>query len=169
MKMRNYGSIAKAATEVLVFYRVPGANLRPKRDFCKKMGHPSDRCYKTFPQLDPEYWILPNTSRASVAAHVFTEHEVNYAEKHICLTSVVDVEGLKDSRIWRVDSACTSHVTFDRSAFFNYLQMKSNVCMGTKARETTDGIGDIIIKTIMDGKKSHIKLVNVRHITTFQC
>lgn len=129
MKTRTDGVVAKAETEALVTSRAPGGRRRPKCDFCGKIGHITDRCYKQFPHLAPAGWSQPRSSHPSVAAHMSDAHDADESEMHICLSCVADTEGLKDSSIWVVDSACTSHMTFERSAFDNYRPMTSSVRM----------------------------------------
>lgn len=114
------------------------------------MGHTSDRGYKKLPHLAPADWILPQTSLTSVVTHVSDAQDVDDYKTHICMTSVAEVEGINDSSIWIVESACTSQMTFDRSELLTYRQTTSNMRIGTKARATTAGIADIIISTIIN-------------------
>lgn len=82
---------------------------------------------------------------------------------------MAEMDGLNSAVIWIIDCACTSHMTFDRSAFVDYRTMMLNVRMRCKAKATTAGVGDIIVKVSINGALSNITLVNMLHIPTLGC
>ncbi len=73
---------------------------------------------------------------------------------------------LKQSHLWIIDSGCTQHMTFDRSAFVTYTKQQTDrtITVGTKAETKVAGTGDIDIKVSVDGKPFNVRLMNVLHV-----
>ncbi len=66
---------------------------------------------------------------------------------------------------WIIDSGCSSHLTFDRSAFVSYNELKDKtIVVGTKQETKFAGTGDIYIKVFVDGKPFKVRLMNVLHV-----
>ena len=67
-----------------------------------------------------------------------------------------------------VDSACTAHITFDRSLFATYEPLDSaSVEMGTKASAKVTGRGDVHLRLSVDGRIEPCKLTDVLHVPDF--
>ncbi len=73
---------------------------------------------------------------------------------------------VKQSHPWIIDSGCTQHMTFDRSAFVTYTEQQTDrtITVGTKAETKVAGTGDIDIKVSVDGKLFNVRLMNVLHV-----
>ncbi len=64
-----------------------------------------------------------------------------------------------------IDSGCSSHMTFDRSAFASYTELTDKtVVVGTKQETKVAGRGYIDIKVSVDGKPFNVRLTNVLHV-----
>ncbi|CDF40427.1 unnamed protein product [Chondrus crispus] len=69
---------------------------------------------------------------------------------------------------WLVDSACTAHITYDRSLFATYEPLESaSVQMGTKASAKVAGRGDVHLKLNVNGRIEPGKLTDVLHVPDF--
>ena len=67
-----------------------------------------------------------------------------------------------------MDSACTAHITFDRSLFETYEPLDSaSVEMGTKASAKVAGRGDVHLKLNVNGRIERCKLTDVLHVPDF--
>lgn len=79
----------------------------------------------------------------------------------VCLMTTAKYLGIIMSGSWVIDSACTSHMTFDRSNFFNCRKATGHsIEMGTKAKAIVAGVEDVLID---DRTSSIIKPTNVLH------
>ncbi len=67
-----------------------------------------------------------------------------------------------------MDSCCTSHMTFDRSAYSTSEVIGQSIEMGTGAKAIVASIGDIVINFFFNSAVSSIKLSNVLHLLSFE-
>ena len=73
------------------------------------------------------------------------------------------------SASWLVHSACTAHMTFDRSQFSAYKPMQEavGVEMCTKAKTRVAGCGDVVLTLDVNGQSRPCKLKGVLHVPEF--
>ncbi len=70
--------------------------------------------------------------------------------------------------VWRIDSAATSHKTFDRSAFGTYtLITPFSVQVGDSSTSSTVDRGTVRLSIMSNGRRAVCELRNVRHIPSF--
>ena len=75
-------------------------------------------------------------------------------EAYTCLMAKIEQSTVQSHSIsWLVDSACTAHMTFDRSQFSDYKPMQAvEVEMGTKAKTRVAGCGDVVLTLAVNGQ-----------------
>lgn len=66
-----------------------------------------------------------------------------------------------DSSKWMLDSACTSHICNDKSAFVSIRNNDSKVQVGNHNYVDSTAIGTVILRTIVDGKSRQLRLEDV--------
>ncbi len=72
------------------------------------------------------------------------------------------------STLWHIDSAATSHMTFDRSAFAIYTPVTPfAVRMGDSSTSLAVGRGDVHLSILSNGKPAKCKLYDVLHVPSF--
>ncbi|CDF40831.1 unnamed protein product, partial [Chondrus crispus] len=75
---------------------------------------------------------------------------------------------INDYKCTNCDSACTAHITYDRSLFATYEPLESaSVQMGTKASAKVAGRGDVHLKLNVNGRIEPCKLTDVLHVPDF--
>ncbi len=75
------------------------------------------------------------------------------------MASHMDVRMTSKSKSWIIDSGCTSHMTFDRSAFSTYKKVTGqSIEMGTGAKAIAAGIEDIVISVFINSAVSGIEI-----------
>jgi hypothetical protein len=135
---------------------------RVKCDYCKKLGHSSNKCYKRLNHKFPERTLMQNGKY-----NVFYS-EVCRKPKNTCFEALQTSEvrpNVKFSNLheWLIDSAATSHFCNERSWFENFRSLScSKVLTGDKNSESeVRGIGDITFY-IKDVKGFvELKMINV--------
>lgn len=70
---------------------------------------------------------------------------------------------------WIIDSACTSHMTYNRQSFSDCTLCTSTVHMGTDAKAHVAGRGTVHLTLRINQKTTLLKLRNVLHIPYFTC
>ena len=105
------------------------------------------------------------------AAFVSNEKEdkTHRDDGYTCLLSKIKQSNIPShSTSWLVDSACTAHMTFNRSLFSNYKPMQSaSVEMGTKAKKNVARYGDVVLTLVINGERKPCKLKSVLHVPDF--
>ena len=134
--------------------RVPGPD-RPSRDMhctnCGCSGHTASHCWGKDingrrPTPPTSYKSRKNQDRKPAA---FVSHEreemlrVTFEsdQEYTCLMAIIEQSTVQShSTSWLVDSACTAHMTFDRSQFSDYKPMQAvELEMGTKGKTRVAG------------------------------
>ena len=89
---------------------------------------------------------------------------------YTCLMSKIVKSGMPTgSSSWIIDSACTSHMTFDRSSFVSYEELtNTSVEMGTKDRTRIAGRGNIVVDIDVEGRATKCVLKDVLHVPEFE-
>lgn len=171
IRMRENASNTKSEASALLANRRKTAYH--KCGHCGKEGHPSERCYKKFPDLAPEGWHRKPKKDQSKSTALVTDQpsavKVMDEKNLFCLMAKVRESNVqKESNFWLIDSGCTSHMTFDRSAFSSYKILENlTVEMGTKDTVKIAGKGDIFVQITVNGTASKIKLCDVLHVPDF--
>ncbi len=74
----------------------------------------------------------------------------------------------KHKTSWHIDSAATSHMTFNRSLFSSYQSVPPfPVQMGDSSTALAVGRGDVQLNILKDGKMATCELRNVLHVPSF--
>ena len=74
----------------------------------------------------------------------------------------------KKASVWYIDSAATSHMTFDRTVFATYTKISPfNVEMGDKSTSVAIGRGDVHVSAVFNGVRTVCKLRDVLHVPSF--
>lgn len=138
---------------------------RPKCTFFKKMGHLENKSFKKYPLLDPPSW---DTGKPTAHVHTSTSStsdtkNATKDDEFVCLLS--NEQKLSPPDTWIIDSGCTSHMTYSRSSFFDYIEDH----MGTDAKETIEGVGYVLRTIRINNKITKIKLTNDLHVPEFLC
>ena len=142
---------------------------------CGHTGHTAGRCWGKDvngrrPAAPPEYKLRngPRRTSAFITRRPEPEMIVNNVDFTCLMTKVSNAKNLNTSSSWLGDSACTAHITYDRSLFATCETLDSaSVEMGTKASATVAGHGDIYLKLKVNGRIEPCKLKNVLHVPDF--
>ena len=112
----------------------------------------------------------PNNQSALVGqAREVVEPSLDEAEFTCLMTKMINSGAPARSSSWYVDSACTAHMTFDRSMFVNYRTVSdASVEMGTKAQTRVVGSGDVVLNIDVNGRGEKCLLKNVLHVPQFE-
>ena len=94
---------------------------------------------------------------------------IDEAEYTCLMSKLVKSEAPRRSSSWIIDSACTSHMTFDRSAFISYESLSdSTVEMGTKAQARVAGRGNVLVMINVNGRVEQTVLQGALHVPDFE-
>ena len=163
--------------------RVPGTG-RPTRDMhctnCGRSGHTASHCWGKDingrrPTPSSSYKSRKNQDRKP-AAFVSNDREekppVTFEgdEVYTCLMTRIEQSKVQShSASWLVYSACTAHMTFDRSQFPDYKPMQEavGVEMDTKTKTRVAGCGDVVLTLDFNGQSRPCKLKDVLHVPEF--
>ena len=151
---------------------------------CGRGGHPTNRCWGKDingrrPSPPPGYRgkneRKQNKDGNKQSAFVGQTRE-NETSPSICeteftclMTNLVKSEATRRSSSWIIDSACTSHMTFDRNAFITYKPMNNaSVEMGTKAKTHVEGRGNVLLSLNVNGQIKKCFLQDTLHVPEFE-
>ena len=97
------------------------------------------------------------------------EPKLDEAEFTCLMTRMINSGAPARSSSWYVDSACTAHMTFDRSMFVSYRSVSdASVEMGTKAKTRVVGSGEVVLQVEVNGQSEKCLLKNVLHVPQFE-
>ena len=144
---------------------------------CHRTNHTEPYCWEKHGRPNhsrsnkPRGSTSPATSvpmQTAAVAMEPSEEEVDY----VCLLSsaigACNSSHERKATVWHIDSAATSHITFDRSMFKTYTsEIPFNVTMGDKSSSIAIGRGDIHLPIIVKGVTSTCILRNVLHVPSF--
>lgn len=152
------------------------AKLGPRKQrcgHCNKIGHPMERCYKKFPNLAPKNWNHDNKKEsAHLHSKTLEPANINDIEEEVAMYTITaaasSIETTNPSR-WILDTACTSHMTHDRSSFVTFEETSCIIHMGSDAKALATGIGTVQVR-IKKGKDTcRLILQDVLYIPNFRC
>ena len=142
---------------------------------CGHMGHTAARCWGK--DLNGRRPAPPNGYKSRFAqrkesAHVTKKNDpemiVNDVDFTCLMAKVPQASKPAIASSWLVDSACTAHITFNRSLFATSEPLDSaSVEMGTKASAKVAGRGNVYLKLNVNGCIKTCKLTNVLHVPDF--
>ena len=162
--------------------RTPNSSRAPndwKCTNCGHTGHTATRCWGKDidgrrPPAPTNYKSRNNNNNRKPSAFVSQQRDksnivvINDAGYTCLMTKISEGDVPLRSTSWLIDSACTAHMTFDRSTFVTYKPMKSaTVEMGTKAQAVVAGCGDVVVQLNVNGRKMPCKLKDVLHVPEF--
>lgn len=155
---------------------------RPYWTHCKCSGHTEPKCWEKYPELNPRNKKKCNPKPAFIATEGDEDPTVCLIAKYdkilvpsfnelpedppVCLmTKYENSDEHKNSGNWYIDSACSSHMSHDKSLFsFYYQGHHSPVEMGNSARSTVAGTGTFDLEIYVNGKQVKCRLKNVLHV-----
>ena len=109
-----------------------------------------------------------NLAMVGQSSDASTATDDNKSEETCLMTKVVNSGDIARSS-WIADSACTAHMTYDRSSFAKYNSVSgASVEMGTRAKTEVVGSGDIVITLSADGHSEKCRLKDVLHVPEFE-
>lgn len=177
MGKREKENHIKAETAALLARRADGSLFRTFCDHCKRPGHVSEKCWIKFPELRPKDTRRPlglqtntqgkaGSKPAALVVRDPTPGAEDDTEDYICLLSRSSSPAhTSRSSDWILDSGCSSHMTFNRSAFSTYTAVSDcNVIVGTKSATEVSGRGDVIIQALCEDRPRNLRLCNVLHV-----
>ena len=142
---------------------------------CNRPGHTAPYCWGKDingrrPPPPSNYKPRKNQDQKP-AAFVSNEKdgETHKDDGYTCLISKIKQSNIPShSTSWLGDSACTAHMTFNRSLFSEYKPMKSaSAEMGTKAKTSIAACGDVVLTLVVNGERKPCKLKGVLHVSDF--
>ena len=180
---RDQDALQKAETAALL------ASLNKKKELCTHCGkHPdSSKCFFKYPYLaPPNHPARRGLDKAFLSQEVDQSQSQSQSEKddgnavcllgvtstveepnvHYCLNANIIGRALpKGSRSWVIDSGCSSHLTYDRSAFTSYTVIHPKVVdLGANSTAKIVGQGDVTLSIRVKGKLLKCIIKNVKHV-----
>ena len=150
IKIRADESLLKTETSAL-FTNHQKAKRRPSCDNCGKLGHVASKCWDKYPHLRPQR----NRPQAALVSNQLID------ETPVCLLAFHE----RTSTYWYIDSGCSHHMTFDKSAFSTYSeQLDSCVEVGNGERTKIAGTGSVKLNLGMNGRSKPCIIQNVLHV-----
>ncbi|CDF39664.1 unnamed protein product [Chondrus crispus] len=142
---------------------------------CGHTGHTATRCWGkdlNGRRPAPPSTYKPRMSQRKQSAFVTQKPDpdmvVNSVDFTCLMSKASHTNDMEMSPSWLVDSACTAHITYDRSLFATYEPLESaSVQMGTKASAKVAGRGDVHLKLNVNGRMEPCKLTDVLHVPDF--
>ncbi len=137
----------------------------------KKRGRPTRSQRK--PKREDGDKDVQEAAAVAIEALAPQEPQIQEGIDWVCLmgrgqecTSPLGLEKHKDAR--QIDSAATSHMTFNRSLFSSYQSVTPcPVQMGDSFTALAVGRGDVLLDILKDGKMMTRELRNVLHVPSF--
>lgn len=156
-------------------------NNRKKCTHCGRTNHTEPYCWQKYGR--PSRSRSNNKPRTSTnlslgqgnigsMAAVATETEPSNEEEkeYVCLLSANSdsAKSVQIASTWYIDSAATSHMTFDRSMFVSYRSVTPfQVILGDKSTSVAVGCGDVKLSLLVNGKARICLLRDVLHVPSF--
>ena len=153
----------------------PGSN-RKKCTHCGRTNHTEPYCWQKYgrpsrsrpARSKPSAMVTLTDSEGnppsnSVSASTFHNDE---EKEYVCLMSTTP--GSLHTSTWYIDSAATSHMTFDRSMFVSYKEITPfSVTLGDKSTSMAVGRGDVRLMISLYGEIKQCILRDVLHVPSF--
>ena len=175
------GSSSDTAALVSTSGKPPGNINRKKCTHCGRTNHTEPYCWQKYGRPPRSRSNKPRTSAhisqresnlTSMAAVAMDteQNKDDEGKEYVCLLSSYS-ESLKEIHIastWYIDSAATSHMTFDRTMFVSYKKLKPfSVTLGDKSTALAVGCGDVKLSILVNGKERVYLLKDVLHVPSF--
>lgn len=149
-----------------------------KCTFCGRKGHTRPECWDEHGK--PARYRKTNSKpgqnknrsdhTAALSADVDVQDNTDDGD-HVCLLNTYALSSTlnqKSAKVWHIDSAATSHITFDRSLFMNYSSIGPfNVEMGDNSTAQVIGKGEVHLQIFVNGSQKTCKIQDVLHVPSF--
>ena len=151
---------------------------------CGRTGHSAQRCWGkdvNGRRPSPPQGYRPNRRNENMnrgnkqsafvgkSCDVDDKPMIDELEFTCLMSKLVKSEATRRSCSWIIDSACTSHMTFDRNAFVSYRPLNdASVEMGTKAQTRVAGRGNVLVMINVNGRTERCFLQDVLHVPEFE-
>jgi len=163
----------------------PGRGLNRKHcTHCNKTNHTEPYCWEKYGRPTASRGkgsrktsgpSDQNTSAntAVIASEVDPKPDIGSTlpdSEFVCLmtSAIAGPDSRRKATTWHIDSAATSHMTFDRSVFASYEALNPfPVTMGDKSTSIAVGRGDVHLPLLVNGVVSMCKLQDVLHVPSF--
>ncbi len=132
----------------------------------------SNKCWRMYPELAPEGHPLRRKHKALLSQQ--RQETVVDEDNIVCLLTSIEVALNKvteakgyfaTSQSWILDSGCSTHLTFDRSAFISYKTLKPRgIDLGANSSAMIIGCGDVSLLLSVGGKLRKCVIRNVQHV-----
>ncbi len=130
MKMRMEATHVKSEASALVSSHPDSQSSHHKCKHCGRKNHRSDRCWKAFPELAPARFFrrrnVPDKAPAFLADNDDSIPVMTNEDFACMMAKAREPDEVKQSHPWIIDSGCTQHMTFDRSAFVTYTEQQTD-------------------------------------------
>lgn len=85
---------------------------------------------------------------------------------HACAIIVEEVNTVYSNATWILDTGASSHMSFDHDDFISLRDVdeQKEVLFGDKSTAPVEGIGDIVIRALVDGKTRKVTLKNAFYV-----
>ena len=126
---------------------------RPFCNHCKRHGHVESKCYIKHPHLNPR----------KESAFIASQSDEDPA---VCLMAKYENSNTPtNSGDWFFDSACSIHMTYDKSLFSSYTPGNhSPVRLGNSKTAEVSGSGSIVLRIVVNGRIRSCTLQTVLHV-----
>lgn len=163
---RDQDTAQKTETAALL-----AARTRPKGD-CEHCGKHNDssRCYFKYPHLAPPNHPARRRIKALVGQEAKQPQPAEEEPEVVCLNARTLERALPNGTTnWVIDSGCTSHLTYDRSAFSSYKATNQEyVDLGGNIHVSIIGQGDVTLELRVKGKVVKYIIKNVKHVPSLR-
>ena len=180
--IRDQDALKKSEAAALLATRSSKPRRHSSADTCVHCGkhRDSSKCYIKYPHLappgHPARARLENNEGKALVAQQPADAQPSSENDYVCLLGVPpspsialqsSTTGTGPTSHWIIDSGCTSHVTYDRSAFVSYVAAttSSNLDLGASSSAPIVGRGDVkLYLSSPDGTRSACIVRNVLHV-----
>ena len=156
-------------------------NNRKKCTHCGRTNHTEPYCWQKYgrpsrsrsnnkPRSSPNLSLAQGNIGSMAAVATETEPSNDEEKEYVCLLSACSdsAKSVQITSTWYIDSAATSHMTFDRSMFVSYRSVTPfQVILGDKSTSVAVGCGDVKLSLLVNGKARICILQDVLHVPSF--
>ncbi len=164
-----------------------GHNHNNNNEKCETCGggHPTKKCFHGFPHLAPEGVVSLSKDKLKARREASkkekeqksnkdkdkekSKDEENQDKSYTARFSISTNTDTKSNEII-IDSGDQEHVFWDRTKFTDYTPVKHHTVSGPTGGKPikVEGIGNILIPTVIDNKVSEFELTEVRHVPNIE-
>lgn len=130
-------------------------NSRPTCKHCGKRGHTEEKCWRKHPNLNPHKSKPPSSSQPAFYLRDEEADTICLLGRHRSGRSTTNLHE------WIIDSGCSNHVTFNKSAFTTLSSLNSKIELADGNSVDIVGTGTVELNIIVNGKLKSCRLSNV--------